>query len=62
LITVLDRSYNNFSSFALDALFETLHSNYIEDGKNINIYNNPGMKPVNGKIAYSRGWPVLCFE
>ena len=54
----LDCSHNQFSAEALDALFETLHSNDIEDGKTIEICHNPGTDNCNTKIAEDKGWTV----
>ena len=54
----LDISYNQFSSAALDALFETLHHHTIEGGKTIYFHNNPGIDDCRYQIATEKGWTV----
>jgi len=48
---------NQLTASALDALFETLHSN--QGDKSINISNNPGTADCNRSIAEGKGWTVI---
>ena len=50
-------SGNQLTASALDALFETLHSN--QGDKSINISNNPGTADCNRSIAEGKGWTVI---
>jgi hypothetical protein len=59
--TVLQRlncNNNDFSADALNALFETLHSNMFE-GKRIYMGFNPGTSDCDPQIAEKKGWLVL---
>jgi len=50
---------NQLSADALDALFETLHSNTINDvKKTIILRNNPGANSCDSNIAKNKGWRV----
>ena len=55
-LTILDCVYNKLTSSALNALFETLHSNAGE--KIISILGNPGDKDCDRSIAERKGWTV----
>jgi hypothetical protein len=61
-LTRLDCGNNNFSASALNALFETLHSNDLEDEKIIKIYGNPGTDTCNRKIAEDKKWKVVVTD
>jgi Leucine-rich repeat (LRR) protein len=55
----LDCSYNKMSVEALNALFETLHSNTVQGGqKEIDFSGNPGAGGCNKSIATSKGWKI----
>jgi Leucine-rich repeat (LRR) protein len=56
-LTCLRCDSNNFSATALNALFETLHHNPIND-KIIDVSNNPGANHCNRSIAENKGWQV----
>ena len=44
---------------ALNALFKTLHDNYVKNGKKtIYIQENPGRFECNRSIAEAKGWTV----
>ena len=55
-LTTLNCSNNRLSTFALNALFETLHNDNFP--KSINILDNPGTVACNVDIATSKGWVV----
>jgi len=52
---------NQFSATAFNLLFESLHSNPI-DNKQVWIGNNPGTSSCNKSIALNKGWWVLENE
>jgi hypothetical protein len=54
-LTVLYCTYNQFDAARLNALFNTLHSNYVASGKTINIQNNPGTAGCTLSYATGRG-------
>ena len=56
-LTSLDCYSNQFSSEALNALFVTLHNNFVNWGyKWVNISYNPGTADCDRSIATSKGW------
>ena len=55
-LEVLDCGWNELSRFALNDLFETLHSN--EGTKKIIIAGNPGTNSCNENIATDKGWTI----
>ena len=56
----LDCSYNQLSTYALNALFVTLHSDTISGGKSICFQNNQGTETCEKGIATYKGWEVIC--
>jgi len=56
----LDCHGNQLSTDALNALFETLHSNSISGEKKICILDNNGTDLSNQEIATGKGWTVTC--
>jgi len=50
---------NNFHTYALNALFITLHNNAISGGKSVCISGNPGTNYCDPKIAEHKGWVVF---
>jgi hypothetical protein len=54
----LDCSYNQLTSTALNALFETLPENNNISYKGIAITNNPGTGDCDKSIAENKGWEV----
>ena len=56
-LTWLHCQNNLFTAFALNVLFETLHSN-INPIKTIRIFGNPGAANCNQSIATAKGWEV----
>ena len=57
ILTRLNCSNNNLSASALNALFDTLHSNPVT--KTIDIRNNPGTNGCDRGIAEKKGWSVI---
>jgi Leucine-rich repeat (LRR) protein len=55
-LTTLNCAGNRLTGSALDALFETLHSN--DGDKIIYIKNNPGTDNCDRSIATNKGWTV----
>ena len=58
-LTKLGISSNQLAASALNALFETLHSNAGE--KNICTSNNPGTSDCNRSLVTNKGWNVECW-
>ena len=60
--------HNILSEAALNALFETLHSNPIYndydgmDNREVRIYENPGTNACDADIANHKGWWVVVIE
>ena len=50
---------NQLSAYSLNALFMTLHNNFISGGKSICISGNPGTNFCEKKIAEYKGWVVF---
>jgi hypothetical protein len=61
-IEYLDCRENEFSASALNALFETLHSNKIKGRKTVTIYGNSGTGTCNKSIAEDKNWRVNVNE
>jgi hypothetical protein len=59
VLRVLFCSDNQLTSTALNALFESLHSNTLEGKKQIYIYNNPGENDCNISVAEGKGWELM---
>ena len=50
-------SYNQFSAAGLNALFKTLHNNYVNNGVKWIVMNaNPGSTTCDKSIATGKGW------
>jgi len=60
LLARLDCSKNQLSSYALNALFITLHSDTISEEKRMCILNNQGTSTCNWGIAAYKGWMLFC--
>jgi len=59
VLSYLTCTDNQFSAEALDALFDSLHSNTIPgSAKNIYVQDNPGSEICNPSIASEKGWIV----
>jgi hypothetical protein len=56
----LDCRENQLTSIALNALFESLHSNTVGVQKTINIKDNPGESSCKINVAESKGWQVIA--
>ena len=56
----LDCNDNQLSTYALNALFITLHIDTILGGKRICIQNNQGSNTCNLDIALHKGWDLIC--
>ena len=49
---------NLLSADALNAMFETLHQNDVNDDKMVYVNGNPGAEECNRSIAQNRGWEL----
>jgi len=49
---------NQLTATTLNNLFQTLHSNTVEEEKIIRMGNNPGTSTCNKNIAERKGWEV----
>jgi len=56
----LDCFDNQLTTTALNALFETLHSDTISIGKKICVRNNQGENTCDQSIATHKGWVMIC--
>ena len=58
-LAILDCSHNQLTATALNALFETLHSNSVSGGKTVSIRFNPGINESDKSIARRKEWLVV---
>lgn len=68
-LRTLNCKNNNLGAVALNALFETLHSNDVIDRflgkvakKELHISENPGIESCSRSIAVDKGWEVMVEE